>query len=201
MSNNQILLSGDVEASGPCPGLGDMISFALIIIEPGLTRYFDSGNMRPECDAYSESAYKSIGMTREEHLAAPHSIEERMLACQQWLEEQLDEQHRRRIERATQNNHDLSNIERKNQRAVLVSDNPGFDFMWIATEMHKKLGKSLIGHSARRIGDVWSGLRGRQIETQGWKKFRVAPHDHTPLNDAMGNAEAWLTMWDKYGAS
>jgi hypothetical protein len=199
VSNNQILLSGDVEASGPCPGKGDMISFALIIIEPGLTRYFDSGNMRPECDQYDEGAYRAIGMTREEHLNAPHSIEERMLAFRDWLDAELAEQHRRRVERALLNNHDTSKLDQKNQRVVLLSDNPGFDFGWLNFELHHKIGKGLLGHSARRIGDAWAGLRKRAIETQGWKKLRVAPHDHTPLNDAMGNAEAWLKMWELYG--
>jgi hypothetical protein len=57
----------------------------------------------------------------------------------------------------------------------------------------------LLGHSARRIGDVWSGLRKRPLETVTWRRFRVTPHDHDPLNDAMGNAEAWLEMWKQYG--
>jgi len=43
-----LLLSMDVEASGPAPMHGDMISFAAVIIEEGLNRTFDSGNMRPE---------------------------------------------------------------------------------------------------------------------------------------------------------
>jgi hypothetical protein len=27
--------------------------------------------------------------------------------------------------------------------------------------------------------------------TQGWKRLRVTPHDHNPVNDAMGNPEAF----------
>lgn len=26
--------------------------------------------------------------------------------------------------------------------------------------------------------------------TQKWKRYRVTPHDHNPVHDAMGNAEA-----------
>lgn len=172
-----ILLSMDVEASGPCPLHGDMISFAAIVIEEGLTRTFDSGNMRPECDKFSQGAYASIGMTREQHLAAPYSITERMLAFRDWTE----------------------TLEMKDGRCVLLSDNPGFDFAWMNFELWNKVGKPLLGHSARRIGDAWAGLRKRPRETQGWKKLRIAPHDHTPLNDAMGNAEAWLEMWKLHG--
>lgn len=167
----------DVEASGPCPGKGDLLSFAAIVIEPGLSRFFDSGNMRPECDEFDPGAYGAIGVTREEHLAAPYSIEERILAFAEWLK----------------------TLDVKNGRFVMLSDNPGFDFGWMNFELHHKVGEGLLGHSARRIGDAWSGLRKRQRETQGWKKLRVSPHDHTPLNDAMGNAEAWLAMWEEHG--
>ena len=31
-------------------------------------------------------------------------------------------------------------------------------------------------------------------KTQNWKKFRVTPHDHNPVHDAMGNVEAFETI-------
>lgn len=185
----------DVEASGECPLHGDMISFAAVVIEPGLTRTFDSGNMRPECEKFNPGAYKAIGMTREQHLAAPCSIEERIFAFRDWINPIIAAEKVRRDLRAAETG---GNPDQK-VRAVMTTDNPGFDFMWMQFEMMNKLGYGLLGHSARRIGDMWSGLRQRPRETQGWKKFRVAPHDHTPLNDCMGNAEAVLTIWEKYG--
>jgi hypothetical protein len=192
-----ILLSMDVEASGPAPGHGDMISFAAWVIEPNLTRVFDSGNMRPECDKFAPGAYKAIGMTREEHLAAPFSIEERIFAFRDWCKVQIDAQHRADIARAVAQGRDAGAVNRP--RCLMVSDNPGFDFQWMNYELLNVLGEQLLGHSARRIGDVYAGLRKRPYETQGWKKLRVAPHDHTPKNDALGNAEAWNAMWEKYG--
>lgn len=171
------MLSMDVEASGPAPMHGDMISFAAVVIEEGLSRTFDSGNMRPECDKFSEGAYNAIGMTREEHLAAPYSIRERILAFQDWTK----------------------SLNSPNGRFIMVSDNPGFDFQWMNFELLNHTGEQLLGHSARRIGDVWSGLRRRPRETQSWRRYRVTPHDHTPLNDCMGNAEAWLEMWRLHG--
>lgn len=170
-----ILLSVDVEASGPAPMHGDMISFAAVVIEEGLGRSFHSGNMRPECEHYWPAAYEAIGMTRERHLAAPCSIRDRILAFADWL-------------------HGLND-----NRIVMVSDNPGFDFQWMNFELMNHVGQQLLGHSARRIGDVWSGLRKRPMETATWRRFRITPHDHDPLNDAMGNAEAWLEMWRQYG--
>jgi hypothetical protein len=170
-----VLLSVDVEASGQAPLHGDMISFAAVVIEEGLSRTFASGNMRPECEHYWQQAYDAIGMTREQHLAAPHSIRDRILAFADWLQGLND------------------------YRIVMVSDNPGFDFQWMNFELMNHIGTQLLGHSARRIGDVWSGLRKRPLETVTWRRFRVTPHDHDPLNDAMGNAEAWLEMWKQYG--
>lgn len=173
-----VLISADVEASGDCPGLGDLASFALVVIEPGLRRTFESGLMRPECKTYRESAYM-FGVTRAQHEQAEYSIAERMRAMDDWIK----------------------TIYSPNGRYVMVSDNPGFDFMWLSYECHHNLGYSPFGHSARRIGDVYAGLRNRPRDTSGWKKLRKSPHDHNPLNDALGNAEAWLAMWAKYGTT
>ena len=172
-----LLLSIDVEASGPAPMHGDMISFAAVIIEEGLNRTFDSGNMRPESEHYWPEAYAAIGMTREEHLAAPYSIRQRILDFADWLE----------------------GMREPRRRFIMVSDNPGFDFQWMNFELLNHTNQQLLGHSARRIGDVWSGLRKKPLETATWKRYRITPHDHTPLTDAMGNAEAWLEMWKQHG--
>ena len=51
-----------------------------------------------------------------------------------------------------------------------------------------------FGHSGRRISDYYAGLMGDFRQTQGWKHYRVTPHDHNPVNDAMGNVEAFETV-------
>jgi hypothetical protein len=172
-----ILLSMDVEASGPCPGMGDMISFAAVVIEPGLARQWHSENMLPECEKYNPQAYSSIGMSREQHLAAKYTLRQRVGDFVAWLHA----------------------MEGPDSRYIMVSDNPGFDFSWVNYYLHHYGHGGVLGHSARRIGDVWAGLRGRSRETKGWKRLRIAPHDHNPLNDALGNAQAWQEMWRLYG--
>lgn len=174
-----IMVSGDVEISGPCPGLGDLVSFGLVVIEPGLTREFYSGIMRAESPHFENDRYAVIGITREEHVNAPQTIAEAMARYDAWMTDVL----------ATS----------RNGRALLVSDNPGCDALWLATESHLKLGRSHLGHSGRRIGDVWAGLVGKPRDTRGWKALRVTPHDHNPVNDARGVAEAWLAMWERFG--
>lgn len=78
-------------------------------------------------------------------------------------------------------------------RVTLVSDNPAYDFMWLACFLDQELGGSteIIGHSARRISDFWAGLNADWSNTQKWKKYRVTPHDHNPVNDSLGNVEAF----------
>jgi hypothetical protein len=78
-----------------------------------------------------------------------------------------------------------------NQRPVFVSDNPAYDWQWIAGMFYRAGMDNPFGHSARRISDFWAGLNQDWSETQSWKRFRRTPHDHNPVNDAMGNAEAF----------
>lgn len=76
-------------------------------------------------------------------------------------------------------------------RAVLVSDNPCYDGGGMNMIFHRRLGYNPFGHSARRISDFYAGLVGNFYETQGWKALRITPHDHNPVNDALGNCEAF----------
>ncbi len=79
-------------------------------------------------------------------------------------------------------------------RPVFVSDNPAYDFQWINHGFWHAIGANPFGHSGRRIGDYYAGLTGDLWQTQAWKEFRVTPHDHNPVNDAMGNVEAFATI-------
>jgi hypothetical protein len=76
-------------------------------------------------------------------------------------------------------------------RPVFVSDNVAFDWQWINCGFWKALGRNPFGHSGRRISDFYAGLCGDFGKTQQWKRFRITPHDHNPVHDAMGNVEAF----------
>lgn len=79
-------------------------------------------------------------------------------------------------------------------RPVMVSDNPAFDWQWINFYFWRHLGRNPLGFSARRIGDFYAGLTGDFRNAGGWKRLRVTRHDHNPVHDAMGNAEAFARM-------
>jgi hypothetical protein len=77
---------------------------------------------------------------------------------------------------------------------TFVSDNPAFDWQWVCDGLWRHVGRNRFGHSARRIGDFYAGLTGDHSNTQRWKRLRVTPHDHDPVHDAAGNAEAFDRM-------
>ena len=77
------------------------------------------------------------------------------------------------------------------ERPIFVSDNPAYDFQWINAAFDAAGMENPFGHSARRLGDFWAGLQRNWGDTQTWKRFRRTPHDHHPVHDALGNAEAF----------
>lgn len=79
-------------------------------------------------------------------------------------------------------------------RPVFISDNVAYDWQWINFYFWRYMGGNPFGHSARRIGDFYAGLARDFRKTQEWKRFRVTKHDHNPVHDAMGNAEAFARM-------
>lgn len=81
-------------------------------------------------------------------------------------------------------------------RPIFVSDNVAYDWMWIAGMFDKANHDNPFGHSGRRISDFWAGLNNDFTDTQRWKSFRRTRHDHNPVNDAMGNVEAFNTIME-----
>jgi hypothetical protein len=79
-------------------------------------------------------------------------------------------------------------------RPVFVSDNPAYDWQWINDACWRHLGTNPFGHSARRISDYYAGLVNDWRETQKWKRLRRTEHDHNPVHDALGNAEAFKRL-------
>ncbi len=80
------------------------------------------------------------------------------------------------------------------QQPVFVSDNPAFDWQWVNYYFHHLLGYNTFGWSARRISDFYAGLMGDFHKSQNWKKLRITKHTHNPVDDAMGNAEAFRRL-------
>ena len=174
MKKKKIHVIVDVEASGPVPGLFDIISIGIVVLEPGLNRTF-YGEFAPLHDAFQQGAYDAIGVTREQHLAMPVAWDT-MALLGTWLDEITD-----------------------GGRVILISDNPAFDFMFAAWYCWRFLNRNPFGHSARRFGDFYAGLKRNWSQQQEWKRLRRTKHSHNSLDDAMGNAEAILTVFEQEG--
>lgn len=165
----------DVESDGQCPGLYSMLSIGLVRIDD-----LDNGfyaELRPISDRYDTAAMSVGGFTREKALEAT-APEQAMASLLGWVEKQGIK-----------------------GRPIVWSDNPAFDWQFLNYYCHAFLGHNPFGHSARRIGDVYSGWRRNLRETKDWRRWRGEPHTHNALDDARGNARALAELISRMGNS
>jgi len=140
-----------------------------VVLEPSLSKTF-LGRVKPISREWKSYALAVSGFTREEHenFGDPAEV---MSAFADWLT--------------------TASV----GKPTFISDNVAFDWQWINFYFHSYLQRNPFGSSGRRIGDLYCGMKmdtGLNLE---WKsKFRRTKHDHNPVNDARGNAEALLAM-------
>jgi hypothetical protein len=157
----------DVEADGPCPGLYSMVSFGAVKFDDKLETTF-YGTTRPITDNFIPGALSVSCPSREVHRSYDNPADV-MQDFNRWVME---------------NN--------TGSRPIFMSDNPAFDWQWINYYFHNYVGSNPFGYSARRIGDIYCGTVGNMRAK--WKHLRKTVHDHHPVNDAMGNAEAFKVI-------
>ena len=160
------LIVVDVEADGPVPGKYSMVCLGAVVVEPSLGKTF-YGRTRPLTGEWVPEALAVSGFTREQHQGFddPREVMERF---EEWIEQS------------------------SRGRPVFCSDNLAFDWQFVNWYFHHFLGRNPFGWSGRRIGDLYCGMvKDGYAE---WKHLRKTPHDHHPVNDAKGNAEALLAM-------
>lgn len=166
-----MLVMVDVEFDGPAVGLYSMVCFGAVIVDTELDKCF-FGKTKPITDAYVGSALRISGFTREEHESFPEP-KQTMDQFANWLKEESQD------------------------KPVFISDNPAADWQWINYYFHRYLGSNPFGFSARRVGDIYSGMEMNMRSASRWKRFRKTPHTHNPVDDAKGNAEALLHLFSK----
>lgn len=161
----------DIEADGPIPGDYSMVSFGAVIVEPGLNRTF-YGQLRPISECWLPDALAVSGHSREETLG----FEEPAVVMQRfadWLQREVK------------------------GRPQFIADNNGFDWSFINWYFHHFLGSNPFGYSSTNLGSFYKGVV-RDL-FQNFKQLRKTIHDHHPVNDAKGNAEALLAIASQYG--
>lgn len=161
----------DVESDGPIPGDFSMISFGAVLVNEQLNQTF-YGQLKPVSDKYIPEALAVSNHTREETLTFddPATV---MLNFKEWIATVAKD------------------------RPIFISDNNGFDWMFICWYFHHFLGENPFGFSSQNLGSLYKGMTKDTFTT--FKHLRKTTHTHHPVDDAKGNAEALLTMKRELG--
>lgn len=161
--------SVDVEADGPIPSVYSMTEFGLVLVDhAGKFDQSFHGRCKPISDLWIPEALSVSGKSREEVMSFPEASIT-MKEAYEWV---MDTN--------------------KGGRALVYSDNNGFDMMFMTWYFHKFIGKNPFGWSSNNIKNLYQGL----VKDSGknHKHLRRTKHTHHPVDDAKGNAEALLYM-------
>jgi hypothetical protein len=161
----------DIESDGPIPGDYSMISFGAVLVDKKLDKTF-YGKLRPISDKFIPSALAISRHSREETLMFddPQKV---MLDFEQWITGVCSD------------------------RPVFISDNNGFDWMFICWYFHHFQGRNPFGYSSQNLGSLYKGVVKNMY--QNFTHLRKTTHTHNPVDDAVGNAEALFAIKEQYG--
>lgn len=162
----------DIESDGPIPGDYSMISFGAVLVNAQLDQTF-YGQLAPISDKYIPEALAVSGFTREE----TNSFRDPAIVMHEFAEW-------------------VTTVCGKD-RPIFISDNNGFDWMFICWYFYHFTGSNPFGHSSQNLGSLYKGIEKDMFKN--FKHLRVTSHTHHPVEDAMGNAEALLTMKQELG--
>lgn len=160
----------DIEADGPIPGKYSMIAIGAVLVDTSLNCSFYR-TLKPISDNYSEKALSISGFSRENTLKFDDAGDV-MLDFKIWI-----------------------NKNSKGQ-PKFISDNNGFDWMFVCWYFHNFLDMNPFGHSSYNLGSLYKGLV--KDFKLNFKHLRKTKHTHNPLDDAIGNAEAFLDIIQEY---
>ena len=172
-----MLIFCDCEAVGGCPATGRLTEFGAVAFSgPAVTPHC------PICASSTRPWFHGLILPSDpspESPAVPHPR----------IQLSDEEYQRKAAEVFSEFTQWLKQVSK--DQPVFLSDNNGFDWMWICDGFHRYLGANPFGHSSRRISDYYAGLIGNFGETQRWKRLRPIVHDHHPVHDAAGNCLAF----------
>lgn len=161
----------DIESDGPIPGDYSMVSFGAVLVNENLTETF-YGKLKPISDRFIPEALNVSGHSREEVLLFDDP-EKVMNDFAGWIKAVCKD------------------------RPIFISDNNGFDWMFICWYFHHFTGDNPFGFSSQNLGSLYKGIEKDTFKT--FKHLRKTMHTHNPVDDAKGNAEALLTMKKELG--
>ena len=158
----------DVESDGPYAPKYSMICFGAVFVDnPKLAFY---GQLAPISDNWLPEALAVSGFTRTDTL---------LFTMAKYVMKQFSDW-----------------VERFNVsgRPMFISDNNGYDWSFMNYYLWEFTGKNVFGHSSTNLGSLYKGLV-RDLH-KNFKHLRETKHTHNPVDDCMGNVEAFKKMWE-----
>lgn len=161
----------DVETDGPIPGDYSMISFGAVLVDESLDKIF-YGQLKPISEKFIPEVLAVSGHSREETLGfdEPEYV---MTEFEKWIQASCKD------------------------RPIFISDNNGFDWMFICWYFHHFIDRNPFGFSSQNLGSLYKGMQ--KDVFVNFKYLRKTKHSHYPVDDAKGNAEALLIMQNEMG--
>ncbi len=156
----------DIESDGPIPGDFSMISFGAVLVDEQLDKTF-YGKLKPISEKYIPEALAVSGHSRED-ISKFDNPQQVMQEFADWIKLICKDQ------------------------PIFISDNNGFDWMFICWYFHHFIGRNPFGFSSQNLGSLYKGLE--KDMSKNFKHLRKTKHTHHPVDDAKGNAEALITM-------
>lgn len=163
----------DVEATGPIPGTYSMIELGAAVVKRGESQTFYVRFLPLYDAAFDENAMKFMDWRREELEKHPDAVPvvKGMRQFENWIKLVSPDYPR------------------------FISDNNGFDWQFVNYYFHMYANSNPFGHSSTNLGSLYKGWV--NDPRKNFKHLRKTKHDHNPVNDALGNVEALLSMMDK----
>lgn len=146
----------DIEADGPIPGDYSMIEIGAVIVDSSLEKTFYS-KIKPISEKYIPEALDISGYNRDDTL----KFEDASIVMSNFI----------------------SWIETNSKgRPTFISDNNGFDWMFVCWYFHHFIGRNPFGHSSFNLGSFYKGVVKNCFEN--FKHLRKTVHSHNALDDA-----------------
>jgi len=163
-------ISIDIETDGLIPSDYSMISIGAVIVEKDLSKTFYA-ELKPISDNFNEKMLSIGGFKREETLKFedPKTV---MIRFKEWIEKNCQ------------------------SKPYFISDNNGFDWQFINWYFIHFLGENPFGYNSSNLRSLYQGLN--KDMSAHFKHLRKTKHSHNALDDAIGNAEAFLEIIEKY---
>lgn len=162
----------DIEADGPIPGVFSMVSFGAVVVDESFDKTFYR-EIKPISDQYNIEALSISGITREQSLSFSDPSEA-MQQFNEWIS--------------------LVSV----GKPFFISDNNGFDWMFICWYFHNFIGSNPFGYSSTNLNSLYRGVV-KDVSKSFQHLMNGDELPHNALEDAILNAQVAYRICNEYG--